>query len=107
MIVSGGENIYPAEVENALFAHPAVGDVAVIGVPDDKWGEAVKAVVVLKPGTSASEEEIINHVRAKIAGYKVPKTIDFTDVLPRNPTGKLLKRELRKPYWEGHERQIN
>jgi len=107
MIVSGGENIYPAEVENALFAHPAVGDVAVIGVPDDKWGEAVKAVVVLKPGTSASEEEIVPHVREKIAGYKVPKTIDFTDVLPRNPTGKLLKRELRKPYWEGHERQIN
>ena len=107
MIVSCGENIYPAEVENALFAHPAVGDVAVIGVPDDKWGEAVKAVVVLKPGTSASEEEIINHVREKIAGYKVPKSIDFTDMLPRNPTGKLLKRELRKPYWEGHERQIN
>ena len=107
MIVSGGENVYPAEVENALFDHPAIGDVAVIGVPDEKWGEAVKAVVVLKPGMSATQEEIIAHSRTKIAGYKVPKSIDFTDVLPRNPTGKLLKRELRKPYWEGKERQIN
>lgn len=107
MIVSGGENVYPAEVENALFDHPAIGDVAVIGVPDDKWGEAVKAVVVLKPGSSASEEEIIAHSRAKIAGYKIPKTVDFAEVLPRNPTGKLLKRELRKPYWEGKDRQIN
>ena len=99
MIVSGGENVYPAEVENALFDHPAIGDVAVIGVPDDKWGEAVKAVVVLKSGSSASEEEIIAHSRAKIAGYKIPKTVDFVEVLPRNPTGKLLKRELRKHYW--------
>ena len=107
MIVSGGENVYPAEVENALFDHPAIGDVAVIGVPDEKWGEAVKAVVVLKPSMSATQEEIIAHSRTKIAGYKVPKSIDFTDVLPRNPTGKLLKRELRKPYWEGKERQIN
>ena len=107
MIVSGGENVYPAEVENALFDHEAVGDVAVIGVPDEKWGEAVKAVIVLKPGTTATEEEIIAYSRSKIAGYKVPKSVDFTDVLPRNPTGKLLKRELRKPYWEGKERQIN
>ena len=107
MIVSGGENVYPAEVENALFDHPAIGDVAVIGVPDEKWGEAVKAVVVLKPGSTASEEEIIAHSRAKIAGYKIPKTVDFAEVLPRNPTGKLLKRELRKPYWEGKDRQIN
>jgi acyl-CoA synthetase (AMP-forming)/AMP-acid ligase II len=107
MIVSGGENVYPAEVENALFDHPAIGDVAVIGVPDEKWGEAVKAVVVLKPSMRATQEEIIAHSRTKIAGYKVPKSIDFTDVLPRNPTGKLLKRELRKPYWEGKGRQIN
>ena len=107
MIVSGGENVYPAEVENALFNHPAIGDVAVIGVPDDKWGEAVKAVVVLKPGAEATEDEIISYSRTKIAGYKIPKSIDFTDVLPRNPTGKLLKRELRKPYWQGKDRQIN
>ncbi len=107
MIITGGENVYPAEVENALFDHPAIGDVAVIGVPDEKWGEAVKAVVVLKPSMSATQEEIIAHSRTKIAGYKVPKSIDFTDVLPRNPTGKLLKRELRKPYWEGKGRQIN
>ena len=107
MIVSGGENVYPAEVENALFAHEAVGDVAVIGVPDDKWGEAVKAIIVLKPNSEANEADIISHCREKIAGYKVPKSIDFTDVLPRNPSGKLLKRELRKPYWEGKTRQIN
>ena len=107
MIVSGGENVYPAEVENALFDHPAIGDVAVIGVPDDKWGEAVKAVVVLKPGAEATEDEIISYSRTKIAGYKIPKSIDFTDVLPRNPTGKLLKRELRKPYWQSKDRQIN
>jgi len=107
MVVSGGENVYPAEVENALFDHAAVGDVAVIGVPDEKWGEAVKAVIVLKPGMAATEDEIIAYSRTKIAGYKVPKSIDFTDVLPRNPTGKLLKRELREPYWQGKERQIN
>jgi acyl-CoA synthetase (AMP-forming)/AMP-acid ligase II len=79
----------------------------VIGVPDDKWGEAVKAIVVLKPNAEASEADIISHCRDKIAGYKVPKSIDFTDVLPRNPSGKLLKRELRQPYWEGKTRQIN
>ena len=107
MIVSGGENVYPAEVENALFNHPAIADVAVIGVPDDKWGEAVKAVVVLKPNQSASEEEIIRHAKENIAGYKVPKSIDFVAALPRNPTGKLLKRELRAPYWEAKGRQIN
>jgi acyl-CoA synthetase (AMP-forming)/AMP-acid ligase II len=107
MVVSGGENIYPAEVENALFAHDAVADAAVIGVPDDRWGEAVKAVVVLKPGKTATEEDIIHFVKSKIAGYKVPKTVDFVTALPRNPTGKLLKRELRAPYWEKQGRQIN
>lgn len=107
MVVSGGENVYPAEVESALFGMDAIADVAVIGVPDDKWGEAVKACVVLKPGQQASEEQIIAFAKEKIAGYKVPKSVDFMDLLPRNPSGKLLKRELRKPYWEGRDRQVN
>ena len=100
MIVSGGENIYPAEVENALFGHPAVADAAVVGVPHDKWGEAVQAIIVLKPGESASADDII-------ASYKVPKDVAFIEALPRNPSGKILRRELRKPYWEGRERMIN
>jgi acyl-CoA synthetase (AMP-forming)/AMP-acid ligase II len=107
MIVSGGENVYPAEVENAVFGHPAVADVAVIGVPDEKWGEAVKAIVVLKPGAATGAAEIIAYARTKIAGYKVPKSVDFLPVLPRNPSGKILRRELREPYWAGHERRVN
>jgi acyl-CoA synthetase (AMP-forming)/AMP-acid ligase II len=107
MIVSGGENIYPAEVENAIFGHPAVADVAVIGVPDATWGEAVKAIVVKKPGASATQAEIIAHARTRIAGYKLPKSVDFADALPRNPSGKVLRRELRRPYWEGLERQVH
>src|SRR5690606_13322426 len=106
MIVSGGENVYPAEVENALMKHPAVADVAVIGVPDEKWGEAVKAIVVTAEGAEVTAEELITFCREHLAGYKLPKSVDFTDVLPRNPSGKLLKRELRAPYWEGHERNI-
>jgi long-chain acyl-CoA synthetase len=107
MIISGGENIYPAEVENALFGHPAIADVAVIGVPDDQWGESVKAVVVRKPGTEVSAEDLIGFARQRIAGYKVPKSIDFADALPRNPSGKILKRELRKPYWAHRDRQVH
>jgi len=107
MIVSGAENVYPAEVESALFGHPAIADVAVIGVPDEKWGEAVKAVVVLKAGATATADEIIAHARAAVAGYKCPKTVDFVESLPRNPSGKLLKRELREPYWAGRERRVN
>ncbi len=106
MIVSGGENIYPAEVENALCDHPAVADVGVIGVPDERWGEAVKAVVVLAAGASATQAELIAFARTRIAGFKVPKSIDFTDILPRNPSGKILKRELRKPYWPQDGRKI-
>ncbi|MEQ9642592.1 MAG: fatty acid--CoA ligase [Alphaproteobacteria bacterium] len=106
MIVSGGENVYPAEVESALFGHPAVADVAVIGVPDETWGEAVKAIVVLKPGESAGADELIAYARERIAGYKVPRSIDFASELPRNPSGKILKRELRIPYWEGRDRQV-
>jgi len=107
MIVSGGENIYPAEVENAVFGHPAVADVAVIGVPDEKWGEAVKAIVVLKPGATATPEEIIAYTRERIAGYKTPRSVDFIAALPRNPSGKVLRRELRLPYWEGKQRMVN
>jgi acyl-CoA synthetase (AMP-forming)/AMP-acid ligase II len=107
MIVSGGENIYPAEVESAVYGHPAVAEVAVIAVPDQKWGEAVKAIIVLKPGASADDKSILDFTRSRIAGYKMPKSIDFVEALPRNASGKILKRELRKPYWEGRERQVN
>ncbi len=111
MIVSGGENVYPAEVENALLAHTMVADAAVIGVPDDKWGETVKAVVVITPGATDDIEgltvEILAATRERLAHYKCPTSIDFVDVLPRNPSGKVLKRELRAPYWEGRERNIS
>jgi len=107
MIISGGENIYPAEVESAVYGHPAVAEVAVIGVPDDKWGEAVKAVVALKPGAEPDADSIIAFARTRIAAFKAPKTVDFIDVLPRNPSGKILRRELRAPYWEGRTRQVN
>jgi acyl-CoA synthetase (AMP-forming)/AMP-acid ligase II len=107
MIVSGGENVYPAEVESALYDHPSVQDVAVIGVPSEKWGEAVKAVVVKKKGVEVSERDLISFAREKIAGYKVPKSVDFTEELPRNASGKLLKKDIRAPYWAGMDRQIN
>lgn len=104
MIVSGAENIYPAEVEAALMDHPAIADTAVIGVPDETWGEAVKALVVKRNDVTA--EAIIDFARTKIAGYKVPKSIDFVDDLPRNPSGKILKKELRKAYWPQDGRQV-
>ncbi|MGX9789580.1 long-chain-fatty-acid--CoA ligase [Mycobacterium sp. MMS18-G62] len=106
IIVSGGENVSPAEVENVLMTHPGVGDVAVIGVPDEKWGEAVKAVVVPAAGTSPSEAELIAYARERLGGFKLPKSVDFAGVLPRTPSGKLLKRTLREPYWEGVARRI-
>jgi fatty-acyl-CoA synthase len=107
MIISGGENIYPAEVESAICDHPDVAEAAVIGVPDDKWGEAVKAIVVMKPDKTATATDIINFTRERIAGYKTPKSVDFIDALPRNPSGKILRRHLRDPYWTGKDRQVN
>jgi long-chain acyl-CoA synthetase len=107
MIVSGGENIYPAEIESALYEHADVSEAAVIGVPDDTWGEAVKAFIVRKPGATATAEEILAFARTRIAGYKIPKSVDFVEALPRSATGKVLKRELRAPYWAGRERQVN
>jgi long-chain acyl-CoA synthetase len=107
MIVSGGENVYPAEVENAVMGCPGVADVAVIGVPDEKWGEAVKAVVVPQADADVTAEQVIAWAKERIAGFKVPKSVDFVAELPRNPSGKILKKDLRAPYWEGRERQIN
>jgi fatty-acyl-CoA synthase len=107
MIISGGENIYPAEVESAICDHPDVAEVAVIGIPDDKWGEAVKAIVVMKQGKIATASDIINFTRERIAGFKTPKSVEFIEALPRNPSGKILRRHLRDPYWEGKDRQVN
>ncbi|MEO8811986.1 MAG: fatty acid--CoA ligase [Caulobacteraceae bacterium] len=106
MIITGGENVYPAEVENAIFGHPDVADVAVIGVPDPKWGEAVKAMVVRKAGADPSAADIIGWARERIAGFKTPKSVDFIDALPRNASGKILRRQLREPFWAGRERRV-
>ncbi len=107
MILSGAENVYPAEVERVLERFPGIADVAVIGVPDEQWGEAVKAVVVAKPGTALSEDEIIEFARTQVARFKCPKSVDIVDAIPRNPSGKILKKELRAPYWEGRERRVS
>ncbi len=106
MIISGGENIYSVEVERVLTDHPAVLDAAVFGIPDDKWGESVKAVVELSSGQSTSEAELIAWCRQHLAHYKCPRSVEISAELPRNPTGKLLKRDLRKPYWESRDRAI-
>jgi acyl-CoA synthetase (AMP-forming)/AMP-acid ligase II len=106
MIVSGGENVYPRVVEDAIFQHPAVADVAVIGVPHEQWGETVKAIVVLKEGQTATEEELIEFSRGRLGGFERPRSVDFVSELPRNPSGKVLKRELREPFWAGHKRRV-
>ena len=107
MIVSGGENVYPAEVENVLMGHPAIADVAVIGVPHEKWGETAKAVVVRAKDAEVTEAEIIAYAKERLAGFKCPTSVDWADALPRNPSGKILKKDLRAPYWEGKERMVN
>jgi long-chain acyl-CoA synthetase len=106
MVISGGVNIYPAEIEEVIHEHPAVLDVAVIGVPNEEWGEELKAVVQLKPGVRAGADDIIDFCRERLADYKRPRSVDFVDEVPRNPSGKLLKREIRAPYWAGRERRV-
>jgi len=107
MIISGGENIYPAEVEAILAGHPKIADVAVIGVPDDTWGETVKAIVIRKPDSGLTSEELVDWSKDKLAGFKRPHSVDFVEVIPRNPSGKILKKDLRAPYWVGRERAVN
>ncbi len=106
MVVSGGENIYPVEVENAIAEHDAVADVAVIGVPDDKFGEALLAFVVTRPDRDLTTEDMIEFCRDKIAGYKIPRQLQLVEELPRNPSGKILKKILREPYWGDRGRDI-
>jgi len=106
MIISGGENIYPAEIERVLWDHPAVAECAVIGVPDDRWGEAVKAFVVQRTGYRVDEEEIIQFCKKSLASYKKPKSVEFVSELPRNPQGKILKRVLRERYWANRDTKI-
>jgi acyl-CoA synthetase (AMP-forming)/AMP-acid ligase II len=107
MIVSGSENVYPAEIEAVLAGHPDIVECAVIGIPDQKWGETVKAVVVTRAGSTVTEAALIDWMRDKVAGYKRPRSVNFMDRLPRNASGKLLKRTLREPYWQGLERRVN
>jgi acyl-CoA synthetase (AMP-forming)/AMP-acid ligase II len=106
MIISGGFNIYPTEVEQALYRHPAVYEACVVGVPDSVWGEAVKAVVVLRDGARATETDIVEHCRALLADFKKPRSVDFVGELPRNPNGKLSRKAVREPFWAGHERRV-
>jgi acyl-CoA synthetase (AMP-forming)/AMP-acid ligase II len=106
MIISGGENIYSREIEDVILCHPAVHEVAVIGVPDETWGEAIKAIVALKEGQQATKEDIINFCKEHLASFKKPKSVEFIDAIPKNPYGKVLKRELREKYWAGEARRV-
>ena len=106
MIISGGENVYPAEIEEVISNLPQVSEVAVIGVPHEQWGEEIKALVVLREGERITEKEVLDFCKEHLAGYKRPRSVEFIDDFPRTATGKILKRILRKPYWEGQERQI-
>jgi long-chain acyl-CoA synthetase len=106
MIVSGGENVYPREIEEVLYGHPAIAEVAVIGIPDPVWVERVHAIVVLKEHAAAEEKELITFCKEHMASYKAPKSVEFVDALPKNPQGKILKRELRERYWAGEKRRV-
>ncbi|MCB0983569.1 MAG: AMP-binding protein, partial [Ilumatobacter sp.] len=107
VIISGGENVSSIEVEDVIFSHPEIAEVAVIGVPDEKWGELVMALVVATPGSNLSEQDVIDYARSKLAHYKCPKKVEFRDVLARTATGKLQKFKLREPYWTGRDRLVN
>lgn len=107
MIISGGENVYSAEVEAALMLHPAVASCAVIGVPSEQWGEAVHAVVVLRPGCQADEQALRDHCRSRLAGYKCPKSLDFIEALPLSAAGKVLKNRLRESFWQERSQRVN
>jgi acyl-CoA synthetase (AMP-forming)/AMP-acid ligase II len=107
VIITGGENVSSIEVEDAVFSHPAVAEVAVIGIPDDKWGELVTALVVLAEGEQVSEEELIAHTKARIASYKAPKRVEFREAIPRTATGKIQKFKLRDEFWSASDRQVN
>ena len=106
MIISGGLNVFPIEIERVIWSHPAVQDCAVIGVPDEKWGEAVKAVVELKAGEQVSGDDLIALCKRELSPYKAPKTVEFWKELPRSSVGKVLKRTVRERFWAGHERKI-
>ena len=106
-IVTGGEVVYSTEVEYALYEHPAVLEAAVVGVPDERWGEAIKAVVVLKPGQTAGMEELIAHCRERLAHFKCPRSLEFVSSLPRTGSGKIAKKEIREPYWAGHTKRVH
>jgi acyl-CoA synthetase (AMP-forming)/AMP-acid ligase II len=107
VIITGGENVSSIEVEDVIFSHPDVAEVAVIGVPDEKWGETIKALVVRTEGSALTEQELIDYVKSKVARFKAPSTVEFREVLARTATGKLQKFKLRAPYWEGRDRQVN
>ena len=107
VIITGGENVSSIEVEDCIFSHPAVAQVAVIGVPDNRWGETIKALVVLAEGAAVSESDIITHCKARLAGYKAPTSVEFRESIPVTATGKIQKFRLRKPYWEGLTRGVN
>jgi acyl-CoA synthetase (AMP-forming)/AMP-acid ligase II len=107
MIITGGENVYPREVEDILLEHPAIMEVAVVGIPDEKWGEAVNAVVVLKEGMKATGEEIIKFTKSRLAGYKCPKSVDFRSALAKTAAGKIARSQIKKEYWQDKDRLIS